>query len=333
MNIINSKSLLQYNTFKVDVVAELFTTIKSENDLIELLQNKRVVKKNKFILGGGSNILLTKNIEGLVIHNQIKGIHVVKEDEKSVEVAIGAGEIWDNLVSWSTKNKYYGIENLSLIPGSVGAAPIQNIGAYGCELKDTFLKLEAINLDTLEKVVFNKFDCKFGYRDSIFKNKLKNKFIITKVYLQLGKKKKLNLNYERLQEKIDPNHMNSEDVRNIIIDIRKEKLPDPKNLGNAGSFFKNPIINQNDLSRLRKEYPKIPYFIAEQIKLPAAWLIEQLNWKGYKAQTCGVYDQHSLIIINHNNATGEEIMNLAKKIKNNVYQKFNILLEEEVLII
>ena len=333
MNIINSQSLLHYNTFKVNVFAELFKTIKSENSLIQLLSDKRVIKKNKFILGGGSNILLTKNITGLVIHNQIKGINIVKEDEKSVEVAIGSGEIWDNLVAWSTKNKYYGIENLSLIPGSVGAAPIQNIGAYGCELKDTFVKLEAINVDTLEKVVFNKTDCKFGYRDSVFKNKFKNKFIITKVYLQLEKKKTLNLNYERLKEKIDPHKMNNEDIRNIIIRIRTEKLPNPKNIGNAGSFFKNPIINENDLNRLREEYPTIPCFRGEYIKLPAAWLIEKLNWKGYKEQTCGVYDQHSLIIINHNNATGKEIVNLANKIKNNVYQKFNILLEEEVLII
>jgi UDP-N-acetylmuramate dehydrogenase len=257
----------------------------------------------------------------------------VKENERSIEVEIGSGEIWDNLVAWSTKNKYYGIENLSLIPGSVGAAPIQNIGAYGCELKDTFVKLEAINVDTLEKVVFNKTDCEFGYRDSVFKNKFKNKFIITKVYLQLEKKKNLNLNYERLKEKIDPHKMNNEDVRNIIIGIRKEKLPNPKNIGNAGSFFKNPIINENDLNRLRKEYPTIPCFTGDYIKLSAAWLIEHLNWKGYKEETCGIYDQHSLIIINHNNATGKEIVNLSNKIKNNVYQKFNILLEEEVLII
>jgi len=236
-------------------------------------------------------------------------------------------------VYWSTKNNLYGIENLSLIPGSVGAAPIQNIGAYGCELKDTFQKLEAINLVTKEKVIFNKSDCDFGYRDSVFKNQLKNQFIITKVYLQLMKIKHLNINYKELKEKITNDKINSQEIREIIIDIRNRKLPNPKNIGNAGSFFKNPIIKKNQLKILIKKYPKIPYFAGEIIKIPAAWLIEKLNWKGYRNEKCGIYENHALIIINHNHSTGEDIQNLAKRIKKDVYKEFNILLEEEVSII
>ena len=333
MNIVNSQSLLNYNTFKIDVLAELFKSVKSEKDVIKLLQDKRVIKKNKFILGGGSNILFTKNLDGLVIYNQIKGINITQESKTNVEIEVGAGEVWDELVSWTTKKEYYGIENLSLIPGSVGAAPIQNIGAYGCELKDCFTKLEAINLDTREKVIFKKSDCKFGYRNSIFKNELKNKFIITRVYLKLMKEKKLNLDYGALREKIGDSKISIHDVRNIIIQIRNSKLPNPKYIGNAGSFFKNPIISETHLNKLKKEHPKIPYFKKDEIKVPAAWLIEKLKWKGYKEKTCGVYDHHALIMINHNHATGKEIANLAATIKKNVHEHFNIILEEEVSII
>ena len=333
MNIIKSQSLLHYNTFKMDVVAELFSTVKNEDEVKKLLTHENVIQKNKFILGGGSNILLTKNIHGLVIYNQIKGINILEESETKIDIKVGSGEVWDDLVAWSTKNKYYGIENLSLIPGSVGAAPIQNIGAYGCELKDSFKKLEAISLDTGEKVVFHKSDCEFGYRDSVFKKKLKNKFMITKVYFTLMKEKKLNLEYGQLKEKFKTIPINIQNVRNMIIDIRNKKLPNPKHVGNAGSFFKNPIISQVHLDKLKKEYPTIPFFKKEKIKLPAAWLIEQLNWKGYKEENCGVYDQHALIIVNLHHATGKQITNLSKRIQRNVYQTFNIILEEEVLII
>ena len=335
MNIINSQSLLNYNTFKIDAKAELFITINNKSDILAILEDDKLYKKQKFILGGGSNILLTNNISGLVIYNQIKGIKIIRENKKITEIEVGAGEIWDDFVFWSTQKKLYGVENLSLIPGSVGAAPIQNIGAYGSEIKDVFLKLEAINLKTKEIKIFNKMECEFGYRDSIFK-KWKNKFIITKVFFQLAKNQKTNTNYKSLKrelEKLKLKNPTSQEIRNIIINIRNSKLPNPKKIGNAGSFFKNPIIQKNKLHTLQKVYPDIPFFKKKEIKIPAAWLIEHSNWKGYKNSTCGVYDKHALVIINHNQATGQEILILANKIKQSVYKKFNITLEEEVLII
>ena len=289
--------------------------------------------KKKFILGGGSNILLTQNINNLVIHNQIKGIKVIKENDNKINVEIGGGEVWDDIVNWSTTNNLYGIENLSLIPGSMGAAPIQNIGAYGCELKDSFKKLEAIHLETNEKIVFKKSDCHFEYRDSIFKNKLHNQFIITKVQLELMKKRQINIEYNGIKEQVKNKNANSQDIRNIIINLRKNKLPNPTKLGNAGSFFKNPIINLNTLKHLQKIYPDIPFYTTKNIKIPAAWLIEKLNWKGHKEKRCGVYKKHALILVNYNDATGKEINNLSNKIKNSVYKKFNINLEEEVSIL
>ena len=336
MNIINSKSLLNYNSFKINATASLFATVKNKKDILELLSNPKINKKPKLILGEGSNILITKNITGLVIHNKIKGIKIIKEDKKSSIIEVGAGENWDDFVKWSTQHKFYGIENLSLIPGSVGAAPIQNIGAYGVELKDVFIKLEAIDLTDLKTQTFNKSDCLFGYRESIFKNQLKNKLIITKVFIKLNKTKKINVTYHILKEKIkqlDFKKLDSQKIREIIIEIRNSKLPNPKKIGNAGSFFKNPIINQKQLIELQKEYPEIPFFKKEKIKIPAAWLIEKLNWKGYQEESCGVYEKHALILINHNKATGEEIANLSKNIKQSVYKKFNIILEEEVCIL
>jgi len=336
MNIINSQSLLDYNTFKIDVTADSFVEISSQSDVLEVLENKEIKEKDKFILGGGSNILFTKNISGLVIHNQIKGINILKDNECFLEIEVGAGEAWDDFVSWSTKNDFYGAENLSLIPGSVGAAPIQNIGAYGVELKDIFIKLEAVNLSTKEIKIFNKSACEFSYRDSIFKNQLKNEFIITKVYFKLYKNRKINTSYKVLKmeiEKLKLNNPSSQEIRDIIIYIRNSKLPNPKKLGNAGSFFKNPIINKKKLQQLQAKYANMPFFEKKEIKIPAAWLIEQVNWKGYRNATCGVYKNHSLVIVNHQNATGQDIVNLSKKIKQSVCQKFNITLEEEVSII
>ena len=333
MNIINSHSLLNYNTFKIDVAAKFFTTIYTEDDLYKLLIYKETKKEEKFVLGGGSNILLTQNMNKLVIYNQIKGIKVIQENDKKITIEVGGGEKWDDVVSWSTNRNLYGIENLSLIPGSMGAAPIQNIGAYGCEIRDTFKQLEAIHLETHEKIIFTQSDCQFGYRDSIFKNKLRNQFIITKVQLELMKIKKINIEYKGIKDKIKDRNINSNNIRETIISIRKNKLPNYLQLGNAGSFFKNPLINSIQLKKIQERYPNIPFYQANSIKIPAAWLIEKLNWKGYKENTCGVYQKHALILINHNYATGKEIQNLAKKIKKSVYNEFNIKLEEEVSII
>ena len=334
MNILNSKSLINYNTFKVPANAQFFINVKSENEIIELLKEKKFKKYNKFILGGGSNILLTKDITGLVIHNQIKGINIIKETKNEIVIEIGAGEIWDQVVQWSVEKNLYGIENLSLIPGYAGAAPIQNIGAYGAELRDVFLELEAINIDTTENIKFNKADCQFGYRNSIFKKDLKGKFIITKLKLVLSKKQKVNISYNGLYEEFKNTNrkdLSCKKIREKVIEIRKNKLPDPEKIGNAGSFFKNPIISQTTLSKLQTSHPKIPFFAKnKEIKIPAAWLIEKCKWKGYIEKTCGVYNKHSLIIINRGNASGQEILKLANKIKKDIYKNFNIQLEEEV---
>lgn len=334
MNILNSKSLINHNTFKVNASAKFFVNVKSENDIIELLKAQKFKTCKKFILGGGSNILLTKDINGLVIHNQIKGIRIKKETKYKMVVEIGAGEMWDKVVKWSVKNNLYGIENLSLIPGYAGAAPIQNIGAYGSELKDVFLELEAINIETIENTQFNKADCQFGYRNSIFKNSLKGQFIITRLKLILSKKKKINISYKGLYEEFKNTaieDLNCKKIREKVIAIRKNKLPNPVTIGNAGSFFKNPIISESTLTKLQISHPEIPFFKKnEEIKIPAAWLIEKCKWKGHTEKTCGVYNKHSLILINRGTASGLEILKLAKKIKKDIYKNFNINLEEEV---
>ena len=337
MNIVNSKSLVKYNTFKVNVTADFFANIQNEEEILALLNNQKFHHQEKLILGGGSNILFTKNISGLVIHNNIKGIKIQKETNDSVLLEIGAGELWDKLVQWTTENGLYGLENLSLIPGYVGAAPIQNIGAYGVELKDVFQKLTAINIKNRKTYIFNKSDCLFGYRNSIFKNELKNQFIITKIQIKLSKKHALNLSYKGLMKHIEKLHVSkltNKDIRKIIIKIRNSKLPNPDAIGNAGSFFKNPIITKKLLHQLQNKYPEIPFFNSDkQIKIPAGWLIEKLNWKGYQNDTCGVYKKHSLVLVNYGNSTGNEIMMLARKIKEDVHENFNILLEEEVSIL
>ena len=337
MKIVNSKSLIKYNTFNVNAQAEFFSGIKNDEELRELLNHIKFKNINKFILGGGSNILITKNITGLVIHNQIKGCYIIQDSPDYVIVEIGAGETWHHIVEWSTNHNLYGIENLSLIPGYVGATPIQNIGAYGSELKDVFVSLDAIDLFNQEKLILNKKDCKFSYRDSIFKNKYKNQFIITKVRLKLSKNNSnINLSYKTLAEKVsrlDKKILSSRDISNLIIQIRQSKLPNPNHIGNAGSFFKNPTVTQQELNDLQDKHKDIPYFQKDNIKIPAGWLIEQLNWKGYRNKSCGVYEHQALVLINHNKATGNEIKELANTIKQHVNTKFNINLEEEVSII
>ena len=336
MNIVNSKSLIKYNTFNIDAQAEFFADVQNIDNIVELLDHNKFKKLNKFILGGGSNILITKNIKGLVIHNQIKGCEIIHDTQDHVIIELGAGETWHNIVEWSINHNLYGLENLSLIPGCVGAAPIQNIGAYGVELKDIFVSLEAINILNKEHITFSKKDCQFSYRDSIFKNKYKNQFIITKIRLKLSKEKTLNLKYKALQlavNKLKKQTLNCKDISQIIIKIRQSKLPNPKKIGNAGSFFKNPIVSKEKLDTLQKKYKEIPYFVTDVIKIPAGWLIEELKWKGYRNNKCGVYENQSLVLVNHNNASGLQIKKLANDIKKDVIEKFNIILEEEVSII
>lgn len=332
----NNKSLINLNTFGVNYFAEKFININNEEILKESID---YIIKNKikyFVLGGGSNILITKNIEGIVLFNQLKGIEIINEDENSVIIKAQSGVVWNDLVNWSIKNKLWGIENLILIPGTVGAAPIQNIGAYGVEIKDVFKSLTAYNFETNEKIKFNKEECSFGYRESVFKNKLKNKFFITEVEFELNKNKKPILNYEALNLELKKSNLpiTLKNIGKIVSEIRNRKLPDPKKLGNSGSFFKNPIIDIGFLNEIKNNFPDVKYFSHNnKIKISAGWLIEKCDWKGKKINNCGVYEKQALVLVNFGNSSGKEISDLSIKIKKDVKHKFNIDLIEEVQIL
>jgi len=338
MEIIYNYSLKRLNTFAVDAIAKAFVEVKGDEELLEILSNNELKNYRKFILGGGSNVLFTKNFDGLVIKNSVPGIEIINADENMVTMESGAGVIWNDLVTFCVNRNFGGIENLALIPGTVGAAPVQNIGAYGEELSETFISLDGIYIDSSEKVVFNKDDCRFGYRNSIFKNELKNKFIITKVRLRLNKNPKSKTNYGNVMdelEKTGKTKFTIKDISEVISKIRREKLPDPAIIGNAGSFFKNPEIEPDHYDLLRKQFPDLKGFPADggRIKLSAAWLIDKAGWKGFRKGNTGTYINHALVIVNYGNAIGEEILHFAKEIKKSVYEKYNIILEEEVNII
>lgn len=336
MVILKNYSLKPYNTFGLEVLATNLIRVRSGKALREALQ---LNLQPLFILGGGSNVLLTKKVDGLVLKNEIKGIKIKKESNKSVTIAVGGGENWHELVLWSVQKGFGGLENLSLIPGTVGAAPIQNIGAYGVELSSIFKKLEAIDLSTGKKQVFKKKDCQFGYRESIFKKALKGKYFITKVYLKLSKKNhQLNTSYGAIQDRLQTKgiqHPNIKDISDIVIAIRSEKLPDPATLGNSGSFFKNPEIPQEQFRTLQQAFPDIIHYDLpdNKVKIPAGWLIEQCGWKGKKVGNTGAYSKQALVLVNYGGATGEEVKNLAFQIMDSVKQKFGIALNPEVNII
>ena len=340
MNFEVNHSLLPYNTFHIDAMAQYFISIKHEVDLLEVL-NEKIAKENElFILGGGSNILLTKNIAGLVIHNKMKGIHIIDENEDSVRVQFMAGENWHHCVRWCVDRQFGGIENLSLIPGTIGASPIQNIGAYGVELKDVFHSLEAIEIKTGVKKVFNNQDCQFGYRNSIFKNKEKGNFIILSVTLELSKKQVFNTTYGNIQQELEAmsiRELSIQAISDAVIRIRQSKLPDPAIIGNAGSFFKNPTITIKDYERLIEIYPYMPSYKNDiGVKIPAAWLIEHTeapngySWKGYRVKNYGVHSQQALCLVNFDDAQGNEILDLSEQIITSVQLTFNISLEREV---
>ncbi len=330
-------SLKPYNTFGVNVFAKHFTSITSVAELIEVLNLKDY--PSHFILGGGSNMLLTKDINSLVIHINIKGIDVISENETHVIVKANAGENWHEFVLWCLKQNYGGVENLSLIPGNVGTAPIQNIGAYGVELKDTFYSCETLNIESKEIKCFNLEDCNFGYRESIFKQELKGKHIITSVYFKLKKTPhRLQTDYGAITSQLslmDITEPTIKDVSNAVIAIRKEKLPDPNEIGNSGSFFKNPIISISHYKSLQSNFPNIPcYPISEtEVKVPAGWLIEQSGFKGKTFGNFGVHKKQALVLVNYGNADGLEILKLARLIQNTVFKLFQINIETEVNII
>jgi len=335
MEVFRNGSLKKFNTFNVDEKAKVLVEIDRVSDLFTFL-TKENQKDKMLVLGGGSNILFTKSYEGIIISLKNKGIKLIDEDENNILVEISSGESWNDFVVWAVENNFGGVENLSLIPGNVGAAPIQNIGAYGVELKDVFHSCKGIMLDTLNEFEFTKSDCEFNYRSSIFKSTLKNKTIITSVKLNLTKSKhNFNVDYKELKENLLDTELTIKNISDQVIQIRKSKLPDPKIFGNCGSFFKNPIINISRYESLLNKFPDIPFFKIDNnnYKISAAWLIDQSDFKNKKVKNVGVYSNQPLVIINHGNAKGKDILDFAKEIKETVIGNFDIELEEEVLIL
>ena len=335
MNIKKNISLKQYNTFGVECNAKRFVLIDSYYELQQLIKSE----KDIFLMSGGSNMLLTKAVEKLVVLINIKGISIDQENENSTHITVNAGENWHEVVLWCIDQNYGGLENLSLIPGNVGTCPIQNIGAYGVEVKDYITKVETIEIANGKVRVFSNEECVFGYRNSIFKNNAKGKYIITSVSFELTKNNhKLNTSYGAIENAIKEKSISSptiKDISNAVIAIRKSKLPDPKKIGNGGSFFKNPIIPKTQFDALLKKHQKMPsYKVSETArKIPAGWLIEKCGFKGKRFGDAGVHEKQALVLVNYGNATGKEIYQLAQKIKQTVFETFAISLEIEVNII
>ena len=341
MQIQENISLRQFNTFGIDVEARYFAGFKDVDELSELLTS---TSSSTFILGGGSNILLTKDFNGMVLRNEIMGITELHEDNEYVYVRAGAGENWHQFVLYCIERNWAGIENLSLIPGNVGASPMQNIGAYGVEIEDLFWDLEAYHIRDRKIVTFTLTDCEFGYRDSVFKNKFKDQFVILSVTYQLRKKPRFNTSYGALEQELEKTgvkELSIKAVSDAVIRIRSSKLPDPKEIGNAGSFFKNPSVSKEEFSLLKAEFVNIVGHenIGGTVKLAAGWLIEHCgpsngtSWKGYRRGDAGCHAKQALVLVNHGNATGKEIYDLSEEILQSVKQKFNVTLEREVNLI
>lgn len=343
MKIENNYDLTKLNTFGIRAKAKFFVEIFDEKDVKELFSTQEFKESEKLFMGGGSNILFTRDYPGIVILNKIKGIFIEKEDNEFVWVKSMSGEVWHDLVTFSVDKNLWGIENLSLVPGTVGGAPMQNIGAYGVELKETLENVEVIEIDTGEKKVFYNEKCSFGYRDSIFKGEARGKFFILSITLKLSKTPKPNLSYKVLKDYLEKNNITSFTPKNIsdaVSAIRKSKLPDPKIIGNAGSFFKNVFIDEEKLKELKSFFPDIPSFEEDGIiKIPSGWLIEKCgpadgtSWKGYRIGNVGVHDKQALVLVNHGGAEGKEIANLAKMIIDSVFEKFKLNLTPEVNIV
>ena len=348
MQVQQNFSLKNYNSFGIDVYAKYFSIFDSLVELEELLNSMK--NESRMVLGGGSNVLFTQDFEGVILKNEMVGIEVIKEDPIYIYVRAGAGVAWHSLVLFCVNNNFGGIENLSLIPGNVGASPMQNIGAYGVEIKDVFDQLEAYHLNEKKVVVFNQQDCSFGYRESVFKNKFKNQFAILNVTFRLRKNPVFNISYGAIEAELENMKVKELSVKAIsdaIIHIRTAKLPDPKMVGNAGSFFKNPVINKNDFldfencerkknhlkgNDLNEPQTSFPFFkINEDLfKIPAGWLIEQCGFKGLRKGDVGCYERQALVLVNYGHATGKEVYDFSEEIINSVKDTFNIDLEREV---
>jgi len=334
MKITHQVSLKNYNTFGIDVTAQNFVSITSTNELKKALT---LGYTHTFLLGGGSNILLTKNInDALVIHLNIKGIYITKENDDFVWITANAGENWHEFVLWCIARDFGGLENMSLIPGNVGTAPIQNIGAYGKELKDNFISCEVIEISSGKSKNYSKDECNFQYRNSIFKNELKGKCIITAVTFKLTKRNhNTNTSYGAIETELSSKKINTPsivDISNAVTAIRQSKLPDPKILGNSGSFFKNPVVSKKRFNSFIAKFPDAPSYIISntEVKIPAGWLIEQAGFKGKRFGNAGIHKNQALVIVNHGNASGKEIWDLAMMIKNTVFKKFGIEITPEV---
>lgn len=337
MQIQDNFSLKKYNTFNIEAKAKQFVAVHSVTELKEVLREKSAQKK--FILGGGSNMLLTQDIDALVIHVDLKGKRVVKEDDDFVWVESMAGENWHEFVLWTINQNFGGLENMSLIPGNVGTTPVQNIGAYGTEIKDTFVSCETVKIDNQELKSFSNEECNFGYRESIFKHEAKDQFVITSVIFKLTKRNhKINISYGDITKELEIQNVTTptlKDVSNAVIAIRKSKLPDPKELGNSGSFFKNPIISKKEFDKIHVLHPEMPHYIITEttVKVPAGWLIEKAGFKGKRFGDAGIHKNQALVLVNYGNASGQEILAVSKDVQATVLREFGIAIEAEVNVI
>jgi len=337
MQIQHNFSLKNYNTFGIEAKAKQFIAVHNLDELQSVLKNHSSEKK--FILGGGSNMLLTQDIDALVIHIDLKGKKIIKENDDFVWVESQAGEVWHEFVLWTINQNFGGLENMSLIPGNVGTTPVQNIGAYGAEIKDTFVSCDAMNILSQEMKTFTKDECKFGYRESIFKQEVKNQYIITSVVFKLKKHShNINIGYGDIQSELAKNEITNptiKDVSNAVIAIRNTKLPNPKELGNSGSFFKNPVISRELFEKVQAKFPEVKHFEVSptEVKVPAGWLIENAGLKGYRKDDAGVHKNQALVLVNYGNATGQDILNLSKYVQKTVFDKYGIAIEAEVNVI
>ena len=344
INVEENYNLKELNTFGVSAEARFFVRVETKDDLLELI-NLPVFKDNeKLFLGGGSNVLFTKNWEGIVVLIDLGGIEVVREVGDDVWVKAMSGEVWNDLVEYTTKLGFWGIENLALIPGSVGGAPMQNIGAYGVEICDTLTEVQAVDIKTGDEKVFENDKCCFGYRDSVFKNELKGQYVITSITLKLSKKYNPQTTYKALATYLEENQIevkSPKDIADAVSEIRRSKLPDPGVIGNAGSFFKNVFVSKDKLEEIQAHHPEVPFFESDgKIKIPTGWLVEHsgpdqsdTSWKGYKVGNVGVYAKQALVLVNHGGGKGEEVWSLAQEIMESVKAKFGIELTPEVNIV
>jgi UDP-N-acetylmuramate dehydrogenase len=334
MQIQTNFSLKKYNTFGIEAKAKQFVAVHSVEELQSVLANHTSDKK--FVLGGGSNMLLTQDIDALVIHIDLKGKKIINQDDDFVWVESLAGENWHEFVLWTIEHDFGGLENMSLIPGNVGTTPVQNIGAYGTEIKDTIVSCEAMHIATQKLQTFTKADCNFGYRESIFKHEIKDQYIITSVVFKLTKRNhKINVSYGDITKELETQNVTTpslKDVSNAVIAIRQSKLPNPKELGNSGSFFKNPIISKTDFEKIHALHPEMPHYVVSEteVKVPAGWLIEKAGFKGKRFGDAGIHKNQALVLVNYGNATGQEILVVSKNIQATVLKEFGIAIEAEV---